>query len=212
MPRRTRRVKNSDLSPISSTNVEKIIKQVTRRNVRYIQGIPRSIANVENTYTIVLVSSLQALTLTTGGIANATSLDITSRVDTWSRWSAVFNQYIIGKIVVATRVNNSTNAQGSIFVKLDETSSTPSSTMIRSERAQINLFNSQVEDEISCTSVWEPRSAEDMTWVTSTTGATPIYLKTYADPTNTLTNSGDSTTKIVHTLYYTVIFRYLASS
>lgn len=185
---------------------------VTKKNIRYIQGVPRGVANIEHTYTMVLASSLYSLTLTNGQVANSKSLDITSVVDTWSRWTAVFTQYIIGKIVVVSRVNNSTTAQGSIFVRLDELSSTPSSTSVRSERAQINLFNQQVEDEISCTSVWEPRSSEDMNWQLTSIGATPVYLKTYADPTNTLTSATDSTTRIQSTVYYTVIFRYLAGS
>jgi len=182
---------------------------VLRRNVKYIQGVPRGVSNIQETVTIVMPSPLQSLTLTTGGIANATSLDPSARIDTWSRWTAVFSQFLVAKIVVISRLAKVGTTQGSIFVRVDEASSTPTSTIVRSERAQLDLALNQVEDEASSTIVWEPRSMEDVTWASTATGFTPAYLKTYADPTNTLTSAADSTTVVFHSLIYTLVFKYL---
>lgn len=184
------------------------------KNVSYISGIPKSISNIEKVYQFILPSPLLSQTATAGQIATSASLDITTRVDSWARWTAVFKQYCITKVQIASRVaklDYAGSPQGEVFIRLEEDNAVPTGSIVRAEHAVLNLADFQNSSDVSCTSVWKPTSAEDLQWVNCSAGANPSYLKVYMDPTNTLSSAGDSTTRICHLMYFHVAFRYLAS-
>ncbi len=191
----------------------KMIKFLTMKNVRYSQGIPKSIQDLERVYTIDIVSPIVSSTLTTGAKATSTSLDVTSRVDTFSRWATVFKQYVVLGITVVSQIsgtNGGSAANGQIWQRVEEDSSAPSGAMVKAEKAVISLHAPSDDKMNSSVIMWRPTSSEDLEWIATGTGFANCYLKTYADPTNTGTSASDSSSQISSLIYYTVAFRYLA--
>ncbi len=187
-----------------------LLAAALRKNVIYKEGIPKSVYNYEKVYELVLPSTLQAYTLTTGGIASATSLDPSSRIGTWSRWSAIFQQFIVLKMTVTLQTVLNSTGIGEVWGQVRESSSTPTSAMATQERAVVSLAAYQDPLKNSFTITWTPRSAEDVTFTSTNTGFTPAYFAVYADSTNTLTSASDNTTKLALSIYYHLAFRYLA--
>jgi len=174
------------------------------------RGIPRAFPNIEQTYRIVLTSPQVNLTFSAGSIASALTLDPTTRVDTWSRWSAVFKQFLVTKVSVSSSLNRLGTAQGQVFIRVEEATAAPTSAIVRSERALINLVTYQDVLSDSATSIWKPRSSEDLAWSDTGVAFNLAYLKTYADTTNTGTAAADSATVVTHVVEYEIHFRYLA--
>jgi hypothetical protein len=187
-----------------------LLASAMRKNVTYSFGIPRKVLDLERVYQITLISPLVNLTFSAGSLASALSLDPTVRIDTWSRWSAVFRQFIVTGITCCTTLNRLGTAQGQVFTRIEESSAVPTSAIVRAERGIINLVNYQDEEKDSTTARWSPRSAEDVTWTDTGIAYNIAYLKTYADSTNTGTAAADSTTIVTHTIFYHVAFRYFA--
>lgn len=190
-----------------------MVRAMEVRNVIYQQGVPKSINSIEQTYSIDLVSSRLTNTLTAGSLSVATSLDPTSRIDSWNRWSAVFKQYFVVKIRAVYSIDKldySGTPLGQVFFRIEEDNSVPTGSIVRQERGTISLAMFQDEEKNSGNILWTPRSAEDLEWIATASGFAPAYLKTYADPTNTGTVAADSTTRVSVTFYYRIVFRYLA--
>lgn len=189
--------------------VERLVREVSKKNVRYHNGVPRSLPSIETVVEVPLVSPQINLSFASGGVANTTSLDPTVRIDTFSRWVSIYKQYLVAKIVVISTISNTGSYIGKIFVQVGEDSATPSGVIVREERAELSLATYQSEASSTVVTVWEPQSAEDVTWTNTNTGSALAYLRTYADPTNTGTTGADSATRITHQVYYTMMFRYL---
>jgi hypothetical protein len=181
-----------------------------RKNVSYRQGITRRNNNIERVYQLTLESPQVNITFSAGGLASSLSLDPTVRIDTWSRWAAVFKQFTVTKVRVASQLNRLGTAQGQVMIRVEEDSAAPSSSIVRAERNALNLVNYQVVDQDSCTTIWEPASAEDLTWCSTGTAFNIAYLKSYADATNTGTAAADSSTVVQHVVIFDIAFRYLA--
>lgn len=188
---------------------------LTRKNVKYIAGIPRGLDDFERVYQVVLVSPRVTSTLTAGIVATSTTLDPYTKVDSFSRWAAVFKQYLIQKIVVATAIDKldyANSPMGSAFIRIEEDNAVPTSTIVRAEKSIIRFASFQDDDTNSSTAVWTPASAEDMTWLSTSSGSSTVaFLKTYADPTNTGTSASDSVSRLSSVVYYHLAFRYLAA-
>jgi hypothetical protein len=204
------RIKSNSKRP-NPARLDSLIRMVVQKNVFYSQGIPRSMNNIEEVYKFVLISPQLNLTLTSGAVASTSSLDPTVRIDTWSRWTACFKQYIVAAVRVESGFNKVTTQQGQVFIRVGEDSNSPASTIVRSERGALSLVDPYDERQACLTTRWQPRSAEDMNWTQTSVGFAQCYLQTYADPTNTGTSAADSTSVISHVIYYTLLFRYLAA-
>lgn len=194
----------------SRRNRSSLISFLTQKNVIYKEGVPRSIVNIEQVYQMVLVSPYFSNSMSAGGIASSTTLDPYTRLNMFSRWAAVFRQYIVTKITVVSSISTGNSSPvGVVWQKIEENNAVPTGSMVSEEKAILYLTNQQDQSKNSATISWSPRSAEDLTWIDSGTGQAPCYLKTYADTTNTLTSGADSSTRISTMVYYHVAFRYL---
>ena len=189
-----------------------LLSYLMQKNVKYIQGIPEKPFDVEKVYVIELISPMVSSTLASGVKATSTSLDPTVRLDNWSsRWAAVFKQYCVLSCKVFTYTqgtNGGAPANGSWFFRIEEDSTSPTSAIVRSERAQINLHAPSDDKESSCVCVWEPTSSEELEFVSTGTGFAMAYFKSYADPTNTGTSASDSSSQVATYLVYRIAFRY----
>jgi hypothetical protein len=197
------------VSKRTSRSTPSLVAIMCRKNVTYSRGIPRSFSNIEQTYRVVLIGPQLNLTFSAGGIATASSLDPTVRLDTWSRWAAVFKQFLVSKVTVSHSLLRLGTAQGQVFLRIEETSAVPTSAIVRSERAILGLVNYQDPLADSALSTWKPMSTEDLAWTDTSASFNLAYLKTYADATNTGTAAADSTTIVSHTVEYEIHFRYL---
>lgn len=182
-----------------------------RKNVRYSEGIPRSIVDIERVYRFILCSNQSSSTLSAGSTSTSSSLDPTSRIETFtSRWGVVFRQYLVLKATVVMNLDFvNTAGTGQIWGQIQENNTVPSATAIREEKAILYIASSQDYTRNSATIEWTPRSAEDMAFIDTSTVFNPAYLKIYANSTNTLTNAADSTTRVSWMVYYEIAFRYL---
>lgn len=203
MPKRTKNQRKSKSVGIPAA--------LLRKNVKYMEGIPRSIVDIERVYQFCLVSSSFSSTLSAGGTATSSSLDPTSRIDTFtSRWGVVFRQYLVLKVRVAVAFNfTNTAGTGQIWVQIQENNAVPSSTAVREEKSILYIASPQDYSRNSAMIEWTPRSAEDMDFIDTSAAFNPAYLKIYANTTNTLTNAADSTTQVTYQVYYDIAFRYL---
>lgn len=214
MDRTTTRNSRSRKSDASLVKTPRLPGILLKKNVVYKTGIPRGLDDFERVYQMILVAPAVTNTLTAGGIATSTTLDPYTRVDSFSRLAAVFKQYLVQKIVVATtldRVDYSNSPMGSLYVRIEEDNSVPASTIVRSEKAIIRMTSFQDEDTNSCTSVWVPSSSEDLAWTSTSAGFAMAFLKNYANSGVTGTSASDSVTRVSNVCYYHVAFRYLAT-
>jgi len=187
------------------------IAYLTQKNVKYINGIPRSISNIEKVYQLVIPTPFLSSSLVAGSIATASTLDPLTRLDSFStRWAAVFRQYCITKIVVALTITNAPAAPaGTVWAQIQENNSIPGGLSVAEERSVIYLNAPNDPSKNSACITWVPRSAEDLTWTETTNNLSVCYLKIYGNTTNTLTSGADSSTRISAMLYYHIAFRYL---
>lgn len=182
-----------------------------RRNVRYMEGIPRSVVDIERVYRFTLTSSAFSSTLSAGSTSTSSTLDPTARIDSFtSRWGSVFRQYLVlkARVVVAFNFTNASGT-GQIWAQIQENNTVPNSTAVREEKAILYIASPQDYSRNSANIEWTPRSMEDMDFTDTSTGINIAYLKLYANTTNTLTSASDSTTQVTYTVYYDIAFRYL---
>ncbi len=197
-----------------ATSVEaKALALLTLKNVKYTQGVPRNMLDLERVYVVELVSPQVTNTLASGSKATSTSLDPTARLDSWSsKWAAVFKQYVVLSCQVVSQIqatNGGAAANGSIFVRIEEDSAAPTGAMVRAEKGVLNLHAPSDDKQTACIARWEPTSSEDLEFISTSTGYAMSYLKVYADPTNTGTSASDSSSTIVSYVVYRLAFRFL---
>ncbi len=191
---------------------ESAIRALMVKNISYSLGIGRRVEDIERVYVIELVSTQTTQTLTTGGIATSTSMDPTTRIDSFSRWAAVFKQYTVLECTATTQVlgtNGGAAANGQIWVRVEEESGAPTSGIVRSEKAVLNLHAPSDDKQSSCTIKWRPSSSEDLAFIYTGTGFAFAYHKVYANSSITGTSATDSSSQLVTLFYYRVAFRYL---
>jgi len=141
-----RKQKNSSI-----VNTPRLPALLLKKNVTYQQGIPKNLDDFERVYQMILVSAPLTNTLTVGGIASSTTLDPYTRVDSFSRLAAVFKQYLVQKIVVAStldRVDYTNSPMGSWYVRIEEDNAVPASSIVRSEKAIVRLTSSKTKRPI----------------------------------------------------------------
>lgn len=194
----------------SRRNRPSILAMLTSRNVVYKEGVPRSVVNIEKVYEFVLVAPYVSSSLSAGGLATSTTLDPYTRLNTFSRWAAVFRQYFVTKIIVVSSIStNYSSPTGVVWQKIEENNAVPNGSMVSEEKAILYLTAPQDQSKNSATITWVPRSSEDLTWIDTGSGQAPCFLKTYGDTTNTLTTGADSSTRVSSMVYYHIAFRYL---
>lgn len=197
----------------SRKSKNELLASITRKNVWYSNTVPRNIIDLERVTRMELPSALVSSTISAGGIASATTLDASVKISNFSNWAAVFKQYVILGIRIVTtiaKLDYTNSPQGQVWVRVDEDNAVGSGALVRAEKGVLDLAAFQDSETNSVITTWEPRSSEDLAWAATGTGYTPCYLKTYADPTNTLTSASDSTTRVCSQIYYMIAFRYLA--
>ncbi len=214
MPRKSTRNLAKLVAIQGATATEaRALKILTLKNVKYIQGVPRPMLDLERVYVIELVSPQITQTLVSGTKATSTSLDPTARLDGWaSRWASVFKQYVVLSCRVITSVqatNGGAAANGSFFIRVEEDSSAPTGSIVRAERGVLNLHAPSDDKQTACVACWEPTSSEDLEFISTGTGYAMSYFKVYADPTNTGTSASDLSSSVVSYVVYRLAFRYL---
>ncbi len=187
-----------------------LVRAAMSRNVKYIEGVPRSIADWDRVYEVTIPSALTINTFSAGSITASLQLNPVSIVSTFSRFAAVFAQYLVAKIVVVNRILTIGTAQGEVWTQIVEDSASPSGILARQQHGVVALSAASDTAKNSVTMVWQPMSAEDVTWTSTGTGLVAAYSRLYADTTNTGTAAGDSSTKISTEVYFQCLFRYLA--
>lgn len=180
-----------------------------RKNVSYVEGIPRSVTDIERVYQMIIPSVMSSSTLVTGNVATSTSLDPTARINSWgSTWGASFRQYCVTKIVIAASFKYSTNGSGMIWLQVTEDSANPTGLITAEEKAVLMINAPSDPLKNSATITWTPRSSEDLAFTSVGTSFVPAYYKVYGNTTNTGTSAGDSTTSVNAIFYYHIAFRY----
>lgn len=189
---------------------------LTQKNVTYKGGVPKNLLNVERVTHMTLISTLYSdanWVLTTGAMSVVNPLDLSTRIAQWStRYQLIWKQYLIKKLTVVINImklNYTTTPIGKALFVIQENADAPASTILNSERGEIDLANFQDNEKNSCHIIWVPKSSEDFQWRETTTSTPPCYLKGYALVGGTFTDTGDSLTRFAYTVYYDVAFRYL---
>jgi hypothetical protein len=185
---------------------------LTRKNIRYIQGLPKNVFNHERVYEMWITTTTILTAAASGSIAQAQSLDPVQRIANWSTmWAKLFQQYCVLECRVDSKMKflNSA-AAGQVNVFLSEDSTTPNSLSLSREHAVLdcNPFAAGDDKRASCSAIWTPASAEDWTWTAITVSNNIVYLKIYADTANTGMAASDSTSQFMANLTYRIAFRY----
>jgi hypothetical protein len=188
---------------------DSLLKQLTVKNVSYMEGIRRSINDIETVHKFLIPSPYLSSSLSSGAIATASTLDPTVRLDSFSKWAACFKQYLVLSITAVTVVSTTGSSVGTIWQQIAEDNSVPTGALVSEEKAIISLVAGNDPSKNSCTIVWRPKSAEDMAWTATGTSLALVYLKTYGNTINTLTSGGDSSTRVSTMFFYEIAFRYL---
>ncbi len=185
-----------------------------RKNVHYYQGISRAIQDIEKVYVIDLISAQVQNTLSAGSLAVSTTMDPVTRLDNWaSKWAAVFKQYMVLEIKAVSAIQSTSSgapANGQIWARIEEENAVPTGSIVRAERAILNLHAPSDDKQAAVTCVWTPTSAEDLDFISSSSGFALAYHKLYANTTNTGTAASDSSSQVTTQFIYRIAFRYLA--
>jgi len=195
---------------------QSVLEALTRRNVVYHSGRLVKIPSLETVHIIRVPAKLFGNGLTAGAMQVAQVVDPFVLVLGWATtWAAVFKQYFVVKAEVTYAITSTnltaTGNMGECWFQCTEDSSTPTSTMARQEHGTLMIPNVTAPyDSLSLTGycTWTPRSSEDWQFQDTSSNKAWFYSALFADPTYTFSSTGDSATRVLTQIYFTLAFRY----
>lgn len=168
-------------------------------------------SDIQRPVEIKVISMLNRYTMSSGALASTPSLSPNSWINGFNtHWATAFKQYVVLKAQVFVTPVFVGTAQGQVWVRITEDSTSPDGSMVNAERGVITLDSVEDDRASKVSMTWTPHSAEDLTFTSTSSGLDFAYLKVYANSTNTGSSASDSTTQISVQVLYTIAFRYFS--
>jgi hypothetical protein len=140
--------------------------------------------------------NLNQFAVSAGNMAQTANLDI-SQIQNWStRFAALFDEYAVVGFKGELRVNSCTTPSGFISVAIDEKSSaTPTVAILNSARLDIACTTTEYPNKYHIN--WVARDYTDLVWTDVGTTLTPAYIKFWAQPASTGTQTSTAATLLL---------------
>lgn len=126
-------------------------------------------------------------------------------INAWAtRYATLFREY---RVVALRFVAESTNSTtGKTMVTIDDANGTAPTTALMEDQGYVMLSNAVGSNDSHCAGKWTLADTGESSWILTSQGRTPCYIKLYTD--NAFWNTpAAATTKIVLHVLYTIQFR-----